>query len=37
LRQQLGACGRRRIEESLNWETEKMTLLRAYTAALQTH
>jgi glycosyltransferase involved in cell wall biosynthesis len=35
LRQQLGACGRRRIEESLNWETEKMALLRAYTAAVQ--
>jgi glycosyltransferase involved in cell wall biosynthesis len=34
LRQQLGACGRRRIEESLNWETEKVALLRAYTAAL---
>jgi glycosyltransferase involved in cell wall biosynthesis len=34
LRQQLGACGRKRIEESLNWETEKMTLLQAYSAAL---
>jgi glycosyltransferase involved in cell wall biosynthesis len=34
LRQQLGACGRKRIEESLNWETEKATLLRAYSAAL---
>jgi glycosyltransferase involved in cell wall biosynthesis len=37
LRQQLGACGRRRIEESLNWGTEKVALLRAYTAALQTY
>lgn len=37
LRQQLGACGRKRIEESLNWETEKMTLLRAYSAVLQAH
>jgi len=35
LRQQLGACGRKRIEESLNWDIEKMTLLRAYSAALQ--
>jgi len=35
LRQQLGECGRQRIEESLNWEAEKMTLLRAYTAVLQ--
>jgi glycosyltransferase involved in cell wall biosynthesis len=35
LRQQLGACGRKRIEESLNWEAEKMTLLRAYSAVLQ--
>jgi glycosyltransferase involved in cell wall biosynthesis len=36
LRQQLGSCGRKRIEESLNWETEKVTLLQAYSAALQT-
>ncbi len=35
LRQELGARGRKRIEESLNWETEKLTLLRAYSAALQ--
>lgn len=35
LRQQLGAFGRKRIEESLNWEAEKMTLLRAYSAVLQ--
>ncbi len=35
LRQRLGACGRKRIEESLNWEAEKLTLLRAYRAVLQ--
>jgi glycosyltransferase involved in cell wall biosynthesis len=35
LRRQLGTCGRKRIEESLNWESEKMTLLRAYSAVLQ--
>jgi glycosyltransferase involved in cell wall biosynthesis len=35
LRHQLGACGRKRIEESMNWETEKITLLRAYSAVLQ--
>ena len=35
LRRQLGACGRKRIEESMNWDTEKITLLRAYSAALQ--
>jgi glycosyltransferase involved in cell wall biosynthesis len=35
LRMQLGACGRKRIEESLNWESEKKALLRAYEAALQ--
>jgi len=35
LRRQLGAIGRKRIEENLNWETEKTTLLRAYSAALQ--
>ncbi|HTT22800.1 MAG TPA: glycosyltransferase family 4 protein [Candidatus Sulfotelmatobacter sp.] len=34
MRQQLGACGRKRIEESLNWETEKIALLEAYSAAL---
>jgi len=37
LRQQLGACGRKRIEEGLNWESEKKTLLRAYSAVLQTN
>jgi glycosyltransferase involved in cell wall biosynthesis len=35
LRQQLGACGRKRIEESLNWETEKRSLIKAYDMALQ--
>lgn len=35
LREQLGACGRKRIEERLNWETEKLTLLRAYSAVLR--
>jgi len=35
LRRQLGARGRKRIEESLNWETEKKSLIRAYDTALQ--
>jgi glycosyltransferase involved in cell wall biosynthesis len=35
LRQHLGALGRKRIEEGLNWESEKVTLLRAYNAVLQ--
>ncbi len=35
LRRQLGACGRKRIEESMNWQVEKVGLLRAYSAALQ--
>jgi glycosyltransferase involved in cell wall biosynthesis len=35
LRQQLGECGRRRIEEKLNWEVERKSLLQAYDAALQ--
>lgn len=34
LRQELGARGRRRVEESLNWEIEKQSLLAAYQAAL---
>jgi len=34
LRQELGQCGRARIEEGLNWEVEKKTLIRAYAAAL---
>jgi glycosyltransferase involved in cell wall biosynthesis len=35
LRQELGAHGRRRIEESLNWDIEKAVLLDAYKMALQ--
>jgi glycosyltransferase involved in cell wall biosynthesis len=35
LRQDLGACGRKRVEDGLNWETEKATLLQAYSTALQ--
>lgn len=35
LRKQLGAHGRKRIEESLNWETEKRSLIKAYDVALQ--
>ena len=35
LRQQLGERGRRRIEEKLNWEAERKSLLQAYEAALQ--
>jgi glycosyltransferase involved in cell wall biosynthesis len=34
LRRELGACGRKRIEESLNWESEKRSLLEAYATAL---
>jgi glycosyltransferase involved in cell wall biosynthesis len=35
LRRELGARGRRRIEESLNWGNEKSALLEAYSAALK--
>jgi glycosyltransferase involved in cell wall biosynthesis len=35
LRRRLGECGRARIEEGLNWETEKQGLLRAYRMALE--
>jgi len=35
LRRQLGARGRQRIEEVLNWEIEKRTLLQAYEASLR--
>ena len=35
LRAELGARGRKRIEEKLNWENEKRALLDAYTAALR--
>lgn len=34
LRRELGHHGRRRIEENLNWEREKIALLDAYRAAL---
>jgi len=34
LRKELGTCGRRRIEESLNWQIEKQSLLAAYQTAL---
>lgn len=34
LRRELGTCGRKRIEEKLNWATEKHSLLAAYSAAL---
>jgi glycosyltransferase involved in cell wall biosynthesis len=34
LRQQLGAYGRKQIEERLNWEVEKASLIRAYDTAL---
>ncbi|HEV2425922.1 MAG TPA: glycosyltransferase family 4 protein [Terriglobia bacterium] len=35
LRRELARRGRRRIEENLNWEREKIALLDAYRAALQ--
>ena len=35
LRRQLGECGRKRIEEGMNWEVEKISLLQAYSAVLQ--
>jgi glycosyltransferase involved in cell wall biosynthesis len=35
LRQKLGSSGRKRIEEKLNWEVERKSLLQAYGAALQ--
>jgi glycosyltransferase involved in cell wall biosynthesis len=35
LRAELGARGRKRIEEKLNWENEKRALLEAYEAALR--
>jgi glycosyltransferase involved in cell wall biosynthesis len=35
LRAELGARGRKRIAETLNWENEKQTYLRAYEAALR--
>jgi glycosyltransferase involved in cell wall biosynthesis len=35
LRRELGARGRKRIEEQLNWENEKQSLLTAYELALK--
>jgi glycosyltransferase involved in cell wall biosynthesis len=35
LRDELGSCGRKRIEDKLNWENEKISLLQAYETALQ--
>ncbi len=35
LRNELGVCGRKRIEERMNWDAEKITLLEAYSAALR--
>jgi glycosyltransferase involved in cell wall biosynthesis len=35
LRTKLGECGRRQIEESLNWNNEKSALLNAYKTALK--
>jgi glycosyltransferase involved in cell wall biosynthesis len=35
LREKLGRSGRKRIEESLNWDIEKTALLEAYRTALQ--
>ncbi len=34
-RKNLGANGRRRIQEGLNWSVERVTLLRAYLSAVQ--
>jgi glycosyltransferase involved in cell wall biosynthesis len=34
LRRELGACGRRRVEDRLNWVAEKTSLLKAYERAL---
>ena len=35
MRREMGARGRKRIEEQLNWEKEKQSLLKAYQAALK--
>lgn len=35
LRRELGAFGRTRVEQGLNWEVEKATLIKAYEKALQ--
>jgi glycosyltransferase involved in cell wall biosynthesis len=34
LREQLGKCGRKRIEDQLNWEQDKRSLIEAYQTAL---
>jgi glycosyltransferase involved in cell wall biosynthesis len=36
LREELGENGRKRIEETLNWAVEKISLIQAYEVALQT-
>lgn len=35
LRRELGQRGRKRVEESFNWETDKLELLKAYETALK--
>ena len=35
LRLQLGATGRKRVDDGLNWESEKISLLQAYSVALE--
>jgi glycosyltransferase involved in cell wall biosynthesis len=35
LRRELGACGRKRVEQRLNWDVEKVALLEAYESALK--
>ena len=35
MRRELGQRGRKRVEESFNWETDKQTLLKAYETALR--
>jgi len=35
LRRELGTCGRRRVEDCLNWQVEQSTLIEAYETALR--
>jgi glycosyltransferase involved in cell wall biosynthesis len=35
LRRELGECGRKRVENGLNWEVERAALLKAYERALE--
>lgn len=35
LRRELGMAGRRRVEESLNWQSEKKEFLRAYETVIE--